>query len=50
MVEEVAAAEQAAGEPPSMRQMGAIVKAVNARVAGRAQGSQVAAKVKASLA
>lgn len=49
VAEEVAAAEQAAGEPPTMRQMGTIVKAVNARVAGRAQGAQVAAKVKGSL-
>lgn len=46
----IAAAEQAAGEKPTMKQMGAIVKAVNARVAGRAQGAQVAAKVRAGLA
>ncbi|MGA4507186.1 GatB/YqeY domain-containing protein [Propionibacteriaceae bacterium G1746] len=50
VAEEVAAAEAAAGEKPTMKQMGAIVKAVNARVAGRAQGAVVAGKVKASLA
>ena len=33
-----------------LRQMGAIMKAVNVRVAGRADGSAVAAKVKAALA
>ena len=47
---EVAAAEASAGERPTMRQMGAIIKAVNARVAGRAEGAAVAAKVKAALA
>jgi uncharacterized protein YqeY len=50
VAEEVAAAEASAGEKPTMRQMGAIIKAVNARVAGRAEGSAVAAKVKAALA
>lgn len=50
VAEEVAAAEAAAGEKPTMRQMGAVIKAVNARVAGRAEGSAVAAKVKAALA
>lgn len=50
VAEEVAAAQAAAGEKPTMKQMGGIVKAVNARVAGRAQGGKVAAKVKASLA
>ncbi|MGA4668665.1 GatB/YqeY domain-containing protein [Propionibacteriaceae bacterium Y1923] len=50
VAEEVAAAEAAAGEKPTMKQMGGIVKAVNARVAGRAQGGAVAAKVKARLA
>ena len=49
VADEVAAAEEAAGEKPTMKQMGGIVKAVNARAAGRAQGSLVAAKVKASL-
>ena len=50
VAEEVAAAEASAGEKPTMRQMGAIIKAVNGRVAGRAEGAAVAAKVKASLA
>lgn len=47
--EEVAAAEAALGEKPSMRAMGQIIKAVNARAAGRAEGAVVAAKVKARL-
>lgn len=50
VAEEVAAAEAAAGEKPTMRQMGQIIKAVNARAAGRAEGSAVAARVKAALA
>ena len=50
VAEEVAAAEASAGEKPTMRQMGAIIKAVNGRVAGRAEGAAVAAKVKAALA
>ena len=47
---EVAAAAQALGEQPSMKQMGLIIKAVNAKAAGRAEGAKVAAKVKAALA
>ena len=50
VAEEVAAAQAAAGEKPTMRQMGAVIKAVNARAAGRAEGASVAAKVKAALA
>ena len=50
VAEEVAAAEASAGEKPTLRQMGGIIKAVNGRVAGRAEGSAVAAKVKAALA
>ena len=50
VAEEVTAAEASAGEKPTMRQMGAIIKAVNGRVAGRAEGAAVAAKVKAALA
>ena len=46
----VAAAAQALGEQPSMKQMGLIIKAVNAKAAGRAEGAKVAAKVKAALA
>ncbi len=47
---EVAAATAQLGESPSMKQMGMIIKAVNAKVAGRAEGAKVAAKVKAALA
>ncbi len=50
VAEEVAAAEASAGEKPTMRAMGAIIKAVNGRAAGRAEGKTVAAKVKAALA
>lgn len=46
----VAAAAAAAGEKPTMRQMGAVIKAVNAAAAGRAEGAVVAAKVRAALA
>lgn len=49
VAQEVAAAEAAAGEKPTMRQMGAVIKAVNERAAGRAEGRTVAAKVKAAL-
>ena len=49
VAEEVSSAEQASGEKPTMRQMGAVIKAVNARTAGRAEGKVVAAKVKAAL-
>lgn len=37
------------GETPSMKQMGAIVKAVNAQAAGRADGGTVAALVRKAL-
>lgn len=47
--DEVAAAAAAAGGEVTMRQMGQVIKAVNARAAGRAQGAQVAALVKARL-
>lgn len=45
--EEVKAA--AGDEPATMKQMGAIIKAVNARAAGRAEGGKVAAMVKQRL-
>jgi hypothetical protein len=38
------------GEAPGQRQMGQVMKAVNAKVAGRAEGGRVAAAVKARLA
>ena len=50
VAEEVATAAASAGGAPGMRQMGTVMKAVNARVAGRAEGSAVAAKVRAALA
>jgi uncharacterized protein YqeY len=50
VAEEVAAAAAQLGAAPSMRQMGLVIKAVNTRAAGRAEGATVAAKVKAALA
>lgn len=48
---EIAAATEAnGGEKPGMKQMGLVMKGVNAKVAGRADGKTVAAKVKAALA
>jgi len=49
VAEEVETARTAAGEV-SMKQMGQIIKAVNARANRRAEGAVVAAKVKAALA
>ncbi len=49
LVEEEYAKVAASGHTPSMRDMGAIMKAVNAKIAGRFDGSQVAALVKARL-
>ena len=37
------------GEQPGMKQMGQVMKAANARVSGQAEGSRVAAIVKAQL-
>lgn len=37
------------GQTPSMQNMGAVVRAVNERAAGRAEGAVVAAKVKSQL-
>lgn len=50
VAEELAAVAAGLGEKPSMKQMGQLIKAVNARAAGRAEGATVAAKVKAALA
>jgi uncharacterized protein len=50
VADSVAAVERESGDKATMRQMGAIMKSVNAKVAGRAEGSVVAAKVKAALA
>lgn len=49
VAEEVAAAAADLGSAPTMRQMGLVIKAVNTRAAGRAEGAKVAAKVKAAL-
>ena len=50
-VDAIVAEEVAAlGEGASMKQMGQVIKAVNARAKGRAEGSVIAAKVKAALA
>jgi uncharacterized protein YqeY len=38
------------GSPPAQRQMGQVMKVINAEVAGRAEGARVAALVKARLA
>lgn len=37
------------GEQPGMKQMGQVMKVVNAKVAGRAEGGRIAAQVKAQL-
>lgn len=49
VAESVAAVEAETGGKLTMRQMGAVMKLVNANVAGRAEGSVVAAKVKGAL-
>jgi uncharacterized protein YqeY len=46
----VSAAAASVGGAPTMKQMGLVIKAVNARAAGRAEGAKVAARVKAALA
>lgn len=46
----VAQVTEQLGEPPSMRQMGQVMKAATGLVAGRAEGSRVAAAVRSRLA
>ncbi|OYN86473.1 GatB/YqeY domain-containing protein [Parenemella sanctibonifatiensis] len=46
----VAGVADQTGEKPGMRQMGQVMKAANAQVAGRAEGARVAAAVKSALA
>jgi uncharacterized protein YqeY len=46
----VAEVTEQLGEKPGMRQMGQVMKAANAKIAGRAEGARVAAAVKAALA
>lgn len=50
VAEEVAAVAAALGAAPSMKQLGQVIKAVQARAAGRAEGGTIAAKVRAALA
>jgi hypothetical protein len=45
----VASVTEQLGSAPGMRQMGQVMKAVNAEVAGRAEGAKVAALVKSKL-
>lgn len=47
--EELASAAAELGQAPGMRQMGLLVKAVSARAQGRAQGRDIAARVRARL-
>lgn len=49
VTEEITDATEVNGATPTMRQMGQIIKAVNARAEGRAEGATVAAKVKQAL-
>lgn len=45
----LAEVEASAGVAPTMRQMGLVIKATQAKAAGRADGSRIAAAVKAAL-
>ena len=45
----VAEVTEQLGEKPGMRQMGQVMKAANAKIAGRAEGARVAAAVKTAL-
>lgn len=49
-IDAIVAEEVAALPEPSIKAMGQVIKAVNAKAAGRADGSMVAAKVRAALA
>lgn len=46
----VAEVADSTGAAPTMRQMGLVIKAVQAKAAGRADGARVAGRVKAALA
>jgi hypothetical protein len=46
----VADVSESTGAAPTMRQMGLVIKAAQAKAAGRAEGAKVAAAVKAALA
>lgn len=49
VMQAIADAAASTGEAPTMKQMGAIIKAVNGEAAGRADGGTIAAKVRAAL-
>src|SRR5262245_59539104 len=49
VVAAVAEVTEQLGDAPGQRQMGQVMKAANAKIAGRAEGSRVAASVKAKL-
>ncbi|GAA2672163.1 MULTISPECIES: GatB/YqeY domain-containing protein [Actinosynnema] len=49
LVDEAVAELAQGGEQPGLKQMGQVMKAANAKVAGRAEGGRVAAAVKARL-
>jgi uncharacterized protein YqeY len=49
VAEAVAEVTEQLGAPPGPRQMGQVMKAANAKVAGRAEGGRVAAMVRARL-
>ncbi len=49
VTEVVAEVTEQLGEAPGQRQMGQVMKAANARIAGRAEGARVAAAVRAKL-
>lgn len=49
VAEAVAEVTQELGSPPGPRQMGQVMKAANAKVAGRAEGGRVAGMVRARL-
>jgi hypothetical protein len=50
VAEAVAEVAASAGSPPTMKQMGLVIKAAQAKAAGRAEGAKIAAAVKAALA
>lgn len=49
VVQAVAEVTEQLGDAPGQRQMGQVMKAANAKVAGRAEGARVAASVRAKL-
>ena len=50
VAESLVEVEQQTGSAPTMRQMGQVIKAAQARAQGRADGARIAAAVKAALA